>query len=284
MDTPAILARRPATCLVDELPHTNIPGSERPKRWEDVICLLDAGIDVFTTMNVQHIESLNDRMREITGIEVRETVPDWIVRRADEIVLVDLPPQALINRLQRGVIYAPEKAQQAMENFFKEHILGALREVALRHTAHEVDVRQIEFPLPGIRERVLIHLSESPATAALIRRGRRVADYLRADCFAVCVLPSADFARLAPDVRESIEKHLDFSRKLHTETRVLEGADAAQTMVDFSRRNGITQIFLAKPLRRQLSFLALRDFVMKVVRIASDMQVTVVAERRKPAA
>ncbi len=284
MDTSAILARKPRICLVDELPHTNVPGSLRVKRWEDVIALLDAGIDVFTTMNVQHIESLNDRMREITGIDVRETVPDWVVRQADQIVLVDLPPQALINRLQRGAVYAPEKAKEAMENFFKEHILGALREVAMRHAAHEVDVRQIEAPLPSSKEKILIHISESPATAALIRRGRRVSDYLRADCFAVCVLPSADFGRLAPDAREAIEKHLDFGRKLHVETRVLEGEDAAQALVDFARRNGVTQIFLAKPVKRQLSFLALRDFVMKVVRLATDMQVTVVAQRRKPAA
>ena len=284
MDTSAILDRRPAICIVDELPHTNIPGSERTKRWDDVMVLLDAGIDVFTTMNVQHIESLNDRMREITGVEVRETVPDWVVRRADQIVLVDLPPPALINRLQRGVVYAPDKAKQAMENFFQEHILGALREVAMRHAAHEVEVRQVEPPLPPSPERILIHISESPSAAALIRRGRRVADYLGADCFSVCVLPAADFGRLPPDAREAIEKHLDFSRKLHIETRVLEGEDAAQTLVDFARRNGVTQIFLAKPTKRQLSFLALGDFVMKVVRLASDMQVTVVADRRTSSA
>jgi two-component system sensor histidine kinase KdpD len=281
MNTNAILDRSPAICIVDELPHTNIPGSERAKRWEDVMVLLDAGIDVFTTMNVQHIESLNDRMREITGIEIRETIPDWVVRRADQIVLVDLPPPALINRLQRGVVYAPDKAKQAMENFFQEHILGALREVAMRHAAHEVEVRQLEPPLEESPERILIHISESPAAAALIRRGRRVADYLRADCFAVCILPSADFTRLESDAREALEKHLDFSRKLHIETRILEGEDAAQTLVDFARRNGVTQIFLAKPVKRQLSFLALRDFVMKVVRLASDMQVTVVAADRR---
>lgn len=298
MDTDSILVRNPKICLVDELAHTNVPGSPRTKRWEDVITLLDAGINVFTTMNVQHIESLNDRMREITGIEVRETVPDWVVKRADDIVLVDLPPQALLNRLQRGVVYSPEKAQKAMENFFREHILGALREVAMRQTAHEVEIHQLE-PIvdeasgvheaegvdePGAsaveRERILIHISDAPSTAALIRRGRRVADYLRGDCLAVCILPSGQLETTESATRASMEKHLDFARKLHIETHILKGQDAAETLVEFARRNGVTQIFLAKPARRKLSSLALRDFVMKAVRLAKDMQVIVVAERR----
>ncbi|MEX2262742.1 MAG: histidine kinase [Bryobacteraceae bacterium] len=286
MDTEAILARRPEICLVDEFAHTNVPGSGREKRWEDVMALLDAGIDVFTTMNIQHLESLNDQMGEITGIQVRETVPDWVIKMADEMVLVDLPPQALLNRLLRGVVYAPEKARQALENFFKEPTLAALREIAMRQTAHEVDIRQSEpavavlapEPMQDSRpERILIHISEAPSTAALVRRGRRVADYLKADCFAVCVLPSADLSQIPAAVREPVERHLDFARKLHIETRILEGKDVARTLVDFARRNGVTQIFLAKPAKRALPFLAKRDYVMKVVRLATDMQVTVVA-------
>jgi two-component system sensor histidine kinase KdpD len=249
-------------------------------------------------MNIQHIESLNDRMREITGIEVRETVPDWVTGQADEIVLVDLPPQALLNRLQRGVVYAPEKAKQARENFFRRHILGALREMAMRQAAHEVDARQTEPDAYGPgkpaadsqatgaaadheQERILIHVSDAPSTAALIRRGRRVADYLRADCFCLCVLPSADLSQIEPQARKSIERHLNFARRLRIETRILEGEDAARALVDFARRNGVTQIFLGKPEKRHLRFLALRDFVMEVVQLASDMQVTVVAERRR---
>jgi two-component system sensor histidine kinase KdpD len=141
-DVEAILRRRPQVCLIDEFAHTNIPGSQRAKRWEDIQTLLDAGIDVLTTMNVQHLESLNDQVWQFTGIRVRETIPDWVVKQANEVVMVDLPPQALLNRLMRGVVYAPEKAQQAMENFFKESTLVALRELAIRQTAHEVDVRQ----------------------------------------------------------------------------------------------------------------------------------------------
>lgn len=279
MDTAAILRRAPELCVVDEFPHTNIPGAERAKRWEDVMVLLDDGIDVITTMNIQHLESLNDQMREITGVQVRETIPDWVVKQAEEVVLIDLPPRALLNRLQRGVIYGPEKAQHALRNFFKEPTLAALREMALRQTAHEVDIRHIEFNPDASRlatetpERILIHVTEAPATVALIRRGRRVADYLKADCFAVAVMPSPD--------REKIEQHLEFARKLHIETRILESDDPAEALVDFARRNGVTQIFLAKPDARSLPMIGKkRHLVMDVVRLASDRQVTVVAERR----
>src|SRR6516162_4749059 len=148
-DVEAILQRSPQVCAIDEFAHTNVPGSERAKRWEDVQVLLDAGIDVLTTMNVQHLESLNDQVWQFTGIRVRETIPDWVVKLADEVVMVDLPPQALLNRLRRGVVYAPEKATQAMQNFFKESTLVVLRELTLRQTAHEVDVRHI----PRVAER-----------------------------------------------------------------------------------------------------------------------------------
>src|SRR5437667_1544581 len=142
MDTPAILARQPKICAVDEFPHTNVPGSERAKRWEDVMVLLEAGIDVMTTMNLQHLESLNDEIFQIAGIRVRETVPDWVVRQADEVVMVDVTPEALLNRLKRGAVYAPDKASRALDNFLKEQTLTALRELALRQAAHEVDVLQ----------------------------------------------------------------------------------------------------------------------------------------------
>src|SRR5665213_1052805 len=239
MDTPAILARNPELCAVDEFPHTNVPGTERTKRWEDVMVLLDACIGVLTTMNIQHLESLNDQVREIANVQVRETIPDWVVKQADEVVLADLPPQALLNRLQRGVIYGREKAQQALENFFKESTLSALREMALRQAAHEVDVRQSEpdasensaaagdaapeaVPAAEPTERILIHITESPATAALVRRGRRVADYLNAECFAVCVLPPSATDDLSKTVRASIQRNLEFARGLRIETRILE--------------------------------------------------------------
>src|SRR6266581_2008775 len=126
MDTEAILRRAPKVCAVDEFPHTNVPGSDRAKRWEDVMVLLDAGIDVLTTMNLQHLESLNDQILQISGIRVRETVPDWVIKQASEVVMVDVTPEALINRLKRGAVYEPSKAEQALANFFKEQTLVAL--------------------------------------------------------------------------------------------------------------------------------------------------------------
>ena len=138
MDTVAILARHPEICVVDEFPHTNVPGSQRLKRWQDVQLLLDSGIDVLTTMNIQHLESLNDQIWQITGIRVRETIPDWVMQQADQVVMVDLTPRALLNRLARGVVYSQERAKKALENFFQESTLVVLREMALRQTAHEV--------------------------------------------------------------------------------------------------------------------------------------------------
>lgn len=298
MDTEAILRRRPAVCAVDEFAHTNVPGSERAKRWEDVEILLDAGIDVLTTMNVQHIESLNDRVWDFTGVRVRETVPDWVVRQADEVVMIDLPPEALMNRLRRGVIYAPEKAKQALQNFFKESTLRVLRELALRQTAHEIDVRQMEEEeqantfqatddlakggeQPGQpRDRVLIYITADPSTAMLIRRGRRVADYLSADCFAVAVQPDAD-GRGGPAQREALERHLDFARNLHIETRVVRVGPVAEALVDFARLHRVTQIFLARSQQGPYVPVLGRSLVQQVVRLARDMQVTIVAERRQ---
>jgi two-component system, OmpR family, sensor histidine kinase KdpD len=292
MDTPAIQARRPALCVVDELAHTNVPGSERSKRWEDVQALLDAGIDVMTNMNIQHLESLNDHIFRITGVRVRETVPDWFVKGADEVVMVDATTGALLNRLRRGNIYAPEKAQRAMENFFKESTLAALRELALRQTAHELELREIsETPDTGralspdsppsekeIRDRILIYITADLSTAMLIRRARRMADYLGADCFAVCVLsrPSDRSEGAA-----AIEKHLNFARNLHIETRVLEGGDPAETLVDFARRNQITQILIGRPKYRSWSRLLGTDLSLRIVRTAKDIRVIVVAERQR---
>jgi two-component system sensor histidine kinase KdpD len=283
MDTDAVLARRPAVCAVDEFPHTNVPGSPRAKRWEDVAVILDAGIDVLTTMNIQHLESLNDPVREISGTLVRETVPDWIVKEANEVVLIDIPPRALLNRLARGVVYPPEKAQRALESFFKEPTLAALREMALRQTAHEVDARQATTPpLPGeAKERLLIHVTAAAATAALIRRGRRVADYLNADCFALAVLSPSDVRAEARATAAAVHEHLAFARRLHIETHLLVSKDPATTLAAFARRNRVTQIFLAKPHRGAVPFWR-KDPSLRILELTQDMQVTVVAERRSP--
>ncbi len=300
MDTDAVLRRHPRLCLVDEFAHTNVPGAEREKRWEDVLVLLDAGIDVWTTLNVQHIESLNDTVSEITGIRVRETLPDWVVEQATEVLLVDVTPEALLNRLRRGAVYTANMAKEAIERFFRESNLRALRELAMREAAHEVQTRQQEFetpaeqPEPGeiadaatvrapvaAKDRILVLITADPATAMLIRRGRRVADYLQADCLALYVHRQEHLTDLPLMEREAVERHLNFARNLRIETRILQGQDIASTVVDFSRRNQVTQIFLPSALLRSRPSVLGRNFIRNIIRLARDIQITVVATRRR---
>jgi two-component system, OmpR family, sensor histidine kinase KdpD len=295
MDTDAILRRHPELCVVDEFPHTNVPGCDRLKRWQDVQVLLEAGIDVLTTMNIQHLESLNDQIWSITGIRVRETIPDWVMQQADQVVMVDLTPRALLNRLARGVVYSQEKAQKALENFFQESTLVVLRELALRQTAHEVEIRQVDYDAPGFEQelglsdeaeqppanadRILILVTPDPAAAMLLRRGKRVADYLHADCFAVAVSRESDLHDMPAKDREMVEHHLNFARNLHIETRILQGQDVAKTLVEFAHLNGVTHLFLGRPQPSQWPALSRRSLVQQVVHLARDMQVTIAADR-----
>jgi two-component system, OmpR family, sensor histidine kinase KdpD len=292
MDTDAVLARRPQLCVVDEFPHTNVPGSDRAKRWEDVEILLANGIDVLTTMNIQHLESLNDQVWQISGIRVRETVPDWVVEQADEVVMVDLTPRALLHRLQRGVVYERGKAESALQNFFRESTLVALRELALRQTAHEVGHRMLNgeqlAPTPDKTSRrlhkhhkILIWVTPNPKTAMLIRRAKRVSDFVGAECFAVAVQPTGDLSALPKVEREAMEKHLNFARNLHIETRVLEGEDAALVLVDFARRNQITQIYITRPRERKWSAVINSDPAQKIISLAKDMQIVIVSDREQ---
>ena len=295
MDPDAIVRRAPQLVLVDEFPHTNVPGAERKKRWEDVLLFLDQGIDVLTTMNVQHLESLNDKVYQIAGILMRETIPDWVVQQASDVVMVDLTPRALLNRLDRGVVYQGEKAQRAKENFFKESTLVALREFALRETAFELGVRHgaqengsgpADSPVvagrgaaaEALRERVLVLLTPEASTASLIRRGRRVADYFHGDCVAVVVCPGDSLASLPPDRREALENHLNFARNLRVETQLLQGENIAEELVSFARQHAVTQIYMARP-KSHLELPFTRNLLQRVARLARDMEVTIVAER-----
>jgi two-component system sensor histidine kinase KdpD len=289
MDVDAVVRRKPAVALVDEFAHTNVPGCDQTKRWQDVHALLDAGIDVITTMNVQHLESLNDEVFKGTGVRVRETVPDWVIDEADEVVFVDLTPRALRNRLERGVVYRAEKARQAMDNFFSETNLNALRELAMRHAAHELEEKLTPPPTGSAeaqagetpasenrpaRERILICLTGRPTSAMLIRRGKRVADYLQADCLAIHVAHDARS-------REAAERHLTFARNLRIATHVIQSDDPARAIADFARTNRITQIFVgrSRPLPWWKRFR--ETTVQRVVRHARDMRVNIVAERRR---
>ncbi len=296
MDTDAILRRRPSVCLVDEFPHTNVPGSERDKRWEDVLALLNAGIGVYTTMNIQHLESLNDQVLQISGVKVRETIPDWVMEQASEVVMVDLTPRALLNRLERGAVYSQEKARTALDHFFRESTLVALREMALRQTAHEVGARQAEEvqdrasngargkqaagKATGARERIMVLVTADPSSVALIRRAKRVADFISAECIAVAIAKAGSRAEAAD---AGVERHLNFARNLHVDARLVEGASVPETLVQFARNNGITQIFLNWPKRMKWLPPFVRNDVQKLVSLAKDMQFTIVDERPKQA-
>jgi two-component system sensor histidine kinase KdpD len=289
MDTNAILDRRPQLCLVDEFAHTNVPGSCRRKRWEDIEVLRDAGIDVLTTMNIQHLESLNDQVWQITGIRVRETIPDWVVQQTDEVVIIDLSPRALLHRLERGVIYDMEKVERALKNFFRESTLVALRELALREAAHEIEHRAIKdetFTAPVVSDRgpiknhkILLLVTSDPNTAMLIRRAKRVSDFLGAECVAVAIHAPKDLRRMTYQDREKVERHLNFARNMRIETRTLEGNDPVQILINFAHTNHITQIFLARTRKRVYPLFGRRGVLQRIVRLARDIQIVIVSGR-----
>ena len=228
-DLDAALARRPAVILVDELAHTNAPGSRHAKRWQDVLELLDAGINVYTTLNVQHVESLNDIVAKITGVIVRETVPDSVLERADQIELVDLPPDELLQRLQEGKVYLPEQAQAAVQNFFRKGNLMALRELALRRTAERVDAEMQAYMRDHavartwpVSERILVCVSPSPLSAQLVRAGRRLATRMGAQWIVAYVETPAS-VRLPQAARDRVVETLRLAEQLGAETVTLSG-------------------------------------------------------------
>src|SRR5215470_17782753 len=189
VDVEAVLRWSPRVCVVDDLAHSNAPGSARQKRWQDVQVLLDAGIDVLTSMDVQHLSSLSDQIWQLTGKRVRETVPDWFFQQADEVVLVDVTPRALLHRLERGAIYPPDKTKSELQGLFQEPILVALRELAIRQTAQALEARHRGKTSPADVQvqKILVNITADPSTAMLLRRARRVADHLQAICIAVYV-------------------------------------------------------------------------------------------------
>jgi len=255
MDLDAILRRRPELVLVDELAHANAPGSRHPKRYLDVEELIAAGIDVFATLNIQHVESLNDVVARITRIRVRETVPDSILDQADDIEVVDLSPGDLIKRLREGKVYVPQQAERAIRHYFSQGNLTALRELALRRTAQRVDeqllshmrAHAISGPWPA-GERVLVCVSEVPGTGALIRYTRRVADHLRAPWTAIYV-ETARTQRLTDLERDRIADFLRLAERLGASTISIPGRNVAEEVVAYATANNITQIVIGKSSR-----------------------------------
>jgi two-component system sensor histidine kinase KdpD len=282
-DLDAALKRHPQLLLVDELAHTNAEGSRHPKRWQDVEELLDAGIDVFTTMNVQHVESLNDVVAKVTGVRVRETVPDSILANAHEIKLVDLPPDDLLERLRDGKVYVPAQAQRAIENFFKKGNLIALRELALRHTAERVDAQMREYRQAqgieqtwAVTEQLLVAVSPSPYSARLIRAARRMAASLHARWFAVYVeRPSA--RQLPQGMEAQLAQNLRLAEQLGAEVVTLSGNDPTDEILRFALERNITKLIVGKPVVDTWRHRFRPSLVDQIVRKSRDIDVYVTA-------
>jgi len=269
MDVDAILARRPRVVLVDELAHTNIEGSKHAKRYEDVMELLDANIDVMSTMNVQHIESLMPMVQRITGIQVRETVPDWVMQRVSEIVLADLTPEALQTRMRRGDIYPLDRAERALGNFFRPGNLLALRELALQQVTRAVD-RSLESYMEkeeggksvGVHERIAVCVSSSPAAQYLIARAARMAQRIDAELYVIYVDIGVDDN---PQDQRSLEQNLTFARNLGAQIIRAEGQKVAEAVAQVVREKHITQVVFGRSAqtgwRRYLYLSAIHRFL-----------------------
>lgn len=285
MDLEAILARRPELVLVDELAHTNVPGSRHAKRYLDVEELLAAGIDVYTTLNIQHVESLNDVVAKITGVSVRETVPDRLLETAHQVQVIDIPPEELLQRLREGKVYLPEVAERAARHFFRPGNLHALRELALRYTAQKVDSQveaymrshAIDGPWPA-GERVMVCISPSPFSAQLIRVARRMAAGMKASWLAVYVeRPDASWED--EEARERVSRHLRLAEELGAETVVLTGDRVAEELIRLAKRRNVTQIVIGKPLHSPLRDWIRGSVVDRVIRGSDGIRVHVIPGR-----
>jgi two-component system sensor histidine kinase KdpD len=290
MDIDAILKRQPRLVLVDELAHTNVPGSRHAKRYADVEELLDAGIDVYSTINIQHIESLNDVVAQITGMTVRETIPDSVIDDVTDIELIDLPPDELIKRLQDGKVYVPDQAQRAIEEFFRKGNLTALRELTMRRAAERVDdqmraymrTRAIPGPWPA-SERLLVCISPGVLGERLIHTARRLADELKAEWFAVYV-ETPDQARVSQEQLDQVARSLRLAEELGARTRTIPGESVAATVLAYARRHNVTKIIAGKPVSsRWIEFLRGSE-VDRLIRMSGTIDVYVISSEAEPQA
>ena len=254
MDVDAILARNPQVALADELAHTNIEGSKHGKRYEDVFELLDAGIDVLSTMNIQHVESMTPTVQGVTGIQVRETVPDWVLQRVTEVVMADLTPEALQNRMRRGDVYPIERVDRALDNFFREGNLIALRELALRQVAQAVDRNLESYRLKedsgrtvAIRERIAVCISSNPAAQYLVARGARMAQAMDGELYVVYV----DMGQDAGDAdQKSLDANVRFAENVGANVVRLPGESVAEAVAEFVHEKHITQVVFGRSATR----------------------------------
>ena len=289
MDIEAIIERGPKLVLVDELAHTNVEGSRHAKRWQDVEDLLAARIDVDTTLNIQHLESLNDVVARISGVRVRETVPDTILEIADEIELIDLPPEELLTRLRQGKVYVQEQIGRAIQNFFSKGNLTALRELALRIAADRVDAQMTahmrSHAIPGpwpAQEKILVCINESPVAKALVRAGKRMAERNRSAWIVVSVATPTTEA-LPDKAKDALVEALRLAETLGAEIVSLSaGSDVSQTILDFARSRNVSRILIGRARRRGLLPSFVRETVAdRIIDRASDFEVTIVSADAK---
>lgn len=283
MDLDAILARHPHTCLVDELAHTNVPGSRNRKRYEDVLELLDAGINVMTAVNIQHLETLNDSVSRSADVQIRETIPDSFLKRADEVVNVDITVEELRSRLKQGKIYAAEKIEQSLANFFRKGNLSMLRELALRTTAAEVGSRAAEYrrsqgleqaPIP---EKVMVCLTPRAGAERLLRVGARIAGRLGTSWYAVRVeSPDKDAHHADPEEFQRLEEYQRLARELGAEVVVLKDKHVADALIGFAQQENISHVVFGQSARSRLDILLRGSVINRFLAEIRDATVQVV--------
>ena len=283
MDLDNVLAARPQLVLVDELAHTNAPGSRHTKRYQDVEEILDDGIDVYTTLNIQHVESLNDVIAQITGVIVRETIPDRVIDEATEIELVDLAPPELLQRLREGKVYVPDMAARAIEQFFNEGNLFALRELSLRRAAERVDDQMLAWmqtrAIPGpwaAGETILICVGPGPLSERLIRTARRQADRMTAQWSAIYV-ETPSHHRLSKEAKEQVSRMLQLAEKLGATTATVFGINVASSVIEYARRNNITRIIIGKTLRPRWQEFVFGSVVDQLIHNSGTIDVYVIS-------
>jgi two-component system, OmpR family, sensor histidine kinase KdpD len=283
MDVDAILARHPQTVVVDELAHTNVPGSKNRKRYEDVLELLDAGINVLTAVNIQHLETLNDAVSRSANTTIRETVPDSFLKRADEVVNIDITVEELRTRLRQGKIYAPDKVEQSLANFFRKGNLNMLRELALRTTAEQVSNRASEYrrnqgleqaPVP---EKVMVCMSSRPGTERLLRVGARVAGRLATNWYAVYVTrPEQDRGHGDPEAHHRLEEYQRMARDLGAQVVNLTDRNVSDALIRFAQQESISHVVFGQPVRSRWDILLRGSVLNRFLSEVRDVTVQVV--------